>query len=101
MDFARRSYRPARFTDKRPTPADKRWESWESEICQQADLPLNFERLAATEAVLGCSLPTETSGCPYFVRPANKKAPSVTAKCLIQLVFLVGSTSFELVTPAV
>ena len=31
----------------------------------------------------------------------RKKAPSVSAKCLISLPYLVGSTSFELVTPAV
>jgi hypothetical protein len=35
---------------------------------------------------------------PYKVRKEQKKAPSISAKCLI---FLVGGTSFELVTPAV
>ena len=37
----------------------------------------------------------------YFFHTVKKKALSVSGKCLIQLVFLVGSTSFELVTPAV
>ena len=44
---------------------------------------------------------TQKSCFPYFSRTSIKKALNVSGKCLIYLVFLVGSTSFELVTPAV
>gem|GEM_PF-6184980 len=38
---------------------------------------------------------------PYYFHTGNKKAPSVSAKCLKSLKILVGDASFELATPAV
>ena len=37
----------------------------------------------------------------YYFHTAKKKAPNVSAKCLISLPYLVGDASFELATPAV
>jgi hypothetical protein len=68
------------------------------EARSEGPLETNATKSRCCVGCAGYPAPTSTPAFSYFFRTAKKKAPGISAKCLISLV---GGTGFEPVTPAV